>query len=852
MKKKLLLGLLGAAGSLGLASSLVSCSDTFNPSTDSEGKLLVSVNLNKDVVSSASNKKSVAESRADAQSVSASDLALKLTSESGTFSREWASAADLSDPVSVAVGKYTLEAYYGSLEDEGFDKPYYYGANDLTIEENRTTPISVTASLANSMVRVELSDMFTTYFAGYKVSLRSEEGNEIEYANSEDTSVETRSVYFKPGEITATIEITKKNGTTATLEPKSFTAEARHSYVLKFDVNGGEADNATLTLTYDDQVDVEDVEIDLSDAILNAPAPTITTDGFTSGDSWTNIEGETSTHSPKVTTVAHAGIDGVVLNTNSATLLAQGWPSEIDLVNGDATAIALMQTLGLKVIGVTKPDKMAMVDFSGVMSHLSYVDGGDNTSTFTLQVRDKNSRIAESPVTFSVTTEKMTFSIEKINTLLVGASTLEFDFATNSASYANLKLQVKNERNTWDNTTVQSITPVADKSGVYHVVATIPATTTAVDLRAILGTRALLFTVERVNYSYSLSAVENGTFGWQAAFDIIVTDNDAASAARKRTTAKRTASRAATVSYDPSNVSFEISTDNGSSWTTVTATKLQANRYLVKGMTAGTSYQVRATCDGAVSTASTFTTEAAGEQLYNSDMEEWYSNKTYSGNYWTCEYPGKDTSTIWGTMNLLTTSDGTSKWSGTGKYAYVAYSGTRQDSSHHGGSSSAIIETVGWGSGSTAIGSSSGCKKVTVGELYLGSYDSTNQVAKYGIAYSSRPSSLEFYYMYTAKNSADYGYAFIKVLDASGNVLAEKSQNLTATDSWNKVTLDISSLYSSSFAAAATLQVGFKSSGNSSATTISDDWLSYPAFGNLSDGRYTGSSLYIDDIKLNF
>jgi hypothetical protein len=240
-------------------------------------------------------------------------------------------------------------------------------------------------------------------------------------------------------------------------------------------------------------------------------------------------------------------------------------------------------------------------------------------------------------------------------------------------------------------------------------------------------------------------------------------------------------------------------------------------------------------------------------------MEEWYSetgDQKYMGTcYWTRDYPGKTTNTIWGTMNLLTTSSTSGLYPG---LAYNNFSGTRETTEAntqdgHNGKSAAIIQTVGWGQNTAAVISGMGtCKNVTPGELYLGSYNSSTKAADYGIAYTGRPSSLVFYYKYTAKNSDDYGYAFIKVLDASGNVLAEKSQNLTAASSYTKVTFDLASLYAIPCNAAATLQIGFKSSANSACLTATDSNLSYPPARNLSDGRYTGSSLYIDDIKLNF
>ena len=51
---------------------------------------------------------------------------------------------------------------------------------------------------------------------------------------------------------------------------------------------------------------------------------------------------------------------------------------------------------------------------------------------------------------------------------------------------------------------------------------------------------------------------------------------------------------------------------------------------------------------------------------------------------------------------------------------------------------------------------------------------------------------------------------------------------------------------------AAKIMVSFKSSGNQECLKINTDNLDCPSFGNTSDGRFTGSSLYIDDITLNY
>lgn len=838
MKTKLLLGLLGAAGSIGLAGSMVSCSDNYNPATDTDGQFVISLNLDKEVVASANNRQTAPASRADAQTVSATDLALRLTSESGSFSREWAKASEFSAPETVPVGKYTLEASYGSLEDEGFEKPYYYGSSTMTVLENKTTAVSVTAQLANSMVRIEMSDMFRDYFASYSISLRSELNTEHPYA-----ATEIRPIYLAPGQITTTINITKKNGTTATLEPKSFTAEPRHSYLLKFDVNGGNADDAVLTLTYDDMTAMEEVTVDLSDAILNAPAPHMNADGFTNGESWTVMQGQASAKTAKITAFAQAGIDGLVLTTSSAYLESQGWPKEIDLVGGDAAEIALMKNLGLRVIGTTKPDKMALVDFTELLANIGYLEGGNNTSTFQLQVRDRNSRVAEAPIGFSVESITTTLSVKKVYPLLEWDTTLALDIATNAASLDGLKINVKNERGTMEPADITSIEPVAGQEGVYHVVATVPSSATDLTVEVILGSLKTTVTVAHESSPYTLAAVENGVYGWQAAIDLNYIGGSAAPR------------RAARSAAQPENVAFEVSTDNGETWSAVTSTMLSTNRYLIKGLTAGTTYQVRATCDGSLSRILSITTES-GSQLENSDMETWSRTDSdqkgtwpNDGVYWWRYYPAASAdSGIWGTLNLLSTSY-------TGKRAHTAYcnfSGTHETTDAHSGSKAANIETVGWG-GNSAVGStsSSNPQHIAIGELYLGHYDANTQTPVYGYTFAHRPASVEFWYKYTAHNAADYGYAFVKVLDTNGNVIAEKDVNLSATSSYTKQVLDLTEVYPVPCQKAGSLQIGFKSSGNPEAST-NRDWLSAPPFSNLSDGRFTGSSLYIDDIKLNY
>lgn len=848
--KKILIGLIGATGGLALSGAFTACSDNFDPSADGEGKFLVSVSLDKDVVTSASEQNKVPSSRAQAQSITASDLSLKIESESGNFSREWAKASEFTDPVSAPIGSYTIEAWYGAIDEEGFDKPYYYGTSTLSVEENHVTPVSVSAQLANSMVRVEMSDMFRSYFASYTVSLRSELGNDIVYPEGE-----TGSIYLKPGQITTSISITKQNGTTATLEPTHFTALPRHSYVLKFDVNSGEAGEGELVLTYDEMTETEDVIIDLSDALLNAPAPKLSANGFASGDSWQVVEGTGSAITPRMTADVQGGVGAIILTTSSEYLASKGVASEIDLVGGDVQQIALIKSLGLKVLGTTSSDIMAFLDFSELIKNLGYVSGGNNTSTFSVQVRDKTYRVTD-PVSFSVAVTDLQLAIEQVNSLAPGATDFNFDISFNgeTPTAATTKLEIKNDRNTWDECTINSIEPVAGKAGVYHINATIAGYADDFTMRLTLGTVQLTAVVTLSPSPYSLTAAGENVFATKATLNLSY-DASATSRRGSRRTAVGT------------NVNIQM-LDN-STWKTVASESAGENVFKVSGLPAGSKVTLRAKGDGFYSKPCTITTESAA-QLPNSDMETWY-RVSGSTKYWWIDYPGADANAVWGTLNQLTTSvgDGNTNMFFHKGCSYCAFSGTRPTGSGfedrgiangsanhekaHTGSYAAVISTVGWGdndgNGGTTVGK--GCKNLTPGELYLGTYDASAKAASYtGMTFASRPSGLAFYYYYCVKNSADYGLVEVSVEDASGNVIASGSKNLSAAADY--VLAEVPLEYAAGAAKAARIFVKFKSSGNSSCWAINNDNLSCPSFGNLTSGRFTGSELFVDDIVLKY
>lgn len=842
MKQSLILGIVGVAG------MLAGCNDGRLPEgwSTSTGGISPSVNVDASV---ATGSRALHAPKA----VEASDLSLRLTSSDGSLDRTWAKVADFDPEEEFSVGDYILEAFYGTPDSEGFEAPYYSGSAALTVRENQSTPVSVTARLANAMVSISYTDAFKSYMADWTASVASDAGKStIEFAKDE-----ARPAYITPGAATIKVNVTKPNGLTATLQAASFSAVARHHYIVTIDVNNGEVGDAVLSITIDDSTETETVEIDLSDDIITAAAPVLTTAGFTSGDKINLVEGAGADTPLKLNIVARGGIASVHMTTESASLRQQGWPDEIDLVGASSDKQNTLANLGLHVLGLYKnPDKMAVIDLSEVLPHIAITSGGATESSFTFTVTDRYSKTAE-PVTLTVSLAKLTLEITSAGALLYDADNVDINISYNgSKPEENITIQAKNARGSWDNLKINSATPAGDDAYTLNVA--IPRADADMTFRAVAANGLISNTiaVPVVEPNVKLEASDLNTF---ATYTLVKASGETAD-----------------------DMAFEYSTDGGETYTKATAT-VHEGYFKVGGLPGGSQLLLRVNDATHASRPVTISTEAA-TPLPEYGMDNWTSEK--KGDY---QYLWKaGAGNPWSTLNELTTSQsgsGSGNGLNTGGCAYKSTSGTipangrstqsgagggafgtqkhsdghtegnaslHSDKAHNGSANAALIRSVGWGSGNTAKASGSGfgtCKNLTAGELYLGTYE--NGAPVYGYAFASRPSEISFFYRYDVVNSGngDFGTVEATVYDAEGNVIATSNlKQLTEQSAYTQVSLPLT--YALDAPKAAKISVVFKSSGNADAMSKSTTYWRCPGAKNVSGGEYVGSELYIDDIEL--
>ena len=164
---------------------------------------------------------------------------------------EWDSSTPL------PAGNYTVNASYGDIEDEGFDKPYFTGTQTFAVKGGETSSVSVPVALGNTIIKVSCSEYFKKYYSDYTFKLTRGAAEIATFVKDE-----TKGAFIDGYKI-------KVEGT-LTGELKTYSFEKEYSgldeataYTLNFDApNVG---GSTITISFNDTVET----VELGDYELN-------------------------------------------------------------------------------------------------------------------------------------------------------------------------------------------------------------------------------------------------------------------------------------------------------------------------------------------------------------------------------------------------------------------------------------------------------------------------------------------------------------------------------------------------------------------------------------------------------
>lgn len=760
----------------------------------------------------------------------------------------------------LGAGAYTIQVSKGTETAAAFDAPYFSGKKEFTIVKDMTTPVEVTAAMANSRVTIDYSDDFLQTYKDYTLSLKT---NKMELPLVYEKG-ESRPMYFLSDASGTKLEIAMKlvniygktvnYMATTTIKPKQWA-----KLTVRTDEKGLNGIAIDVTLN-DETKETIYVNIGIPDFMEKLKgAPYIACDLFKWEDTNVSMEEPTEyakdTKAAKVVITSGGKINQVLLTIKdgSSTLINQ-----YDLANLTEDQIKdLADNYGFSAPEKMKGEMQAEFDLKSVIASLL---GKSEDSYYELSLT----------VVDALPTPNRTSKSVRITVPAAAKPKVSWGMFPNNKTFEQGTLEIK------------LITPLSDVPVDIEALAGIKDV--AISIVGIGVEEQDVFTLDipgiaiaessasRVKMKYSvddwfnkLSCGDNGTaktymvkYKITDKLDRVVEDSRSFTVTPpvfEWAMAENAGDIFAKYAYlrvkakDADKVTFY---HNGSQLTDLIPLGQEENgvvSFVWNNLTAGQSYSnITAKYDGGKELSGiSFTTEEE-KQLPNAGFEEWHFTRPSGVQYWEVYYPWAENGTsCWNTMNLLTTSEGGSNGGAfnpnRNAYRYNANSGTIPTNDKHLGSTAALIRTVGWGQGNNATGSDN-AKYKTVGQLYLGVYDEQSKVPNYGIEFKSRPREISFYYKYQPVDNDKFiaEVILLNVTNGMETELAKGTISIGGTiDKYISARIVLN--YTNMVLKVSKICVIFKAGTETKCTTV-------PKFGDLSDGEYVGSQLYIDDVEL--
>ena len=196
----------------------------------------------------------------------AEDFTLRIDGVSHTYSEDYATIAQFNEDNYLHNGTYKATVVAGDVTEEGYDKVTFAGSAKFDVEPRMDAEVQITATIANALVKVEVTENFERYFeGGHTLTLTTDAGNEF------DVTAQNDILFIAPADFTIAGTAIKQHnqsgaeGVVVTLpEYKATNVQAQTLYTVKFDVE--DAGSATLTITLNETpVDSVEIEQELND-----------------------------------------------------------------------------------------------------------------------------------------------------------------------------------------------------------------------------------------------------------------------------------------------------------------------------------------------------------------------------------------------------------------------------------------------------------------------------------------------------------------------------------------------------------------------------------------------------------
>ncbi len=336
----------------------------------------------------------------------AGSVSLTMTAEEGGYAHTWDNAEEFPQSQFYIAGVYNLSAISGNPEDEGFDKPAFYGSTDARVVESQDNRATVSMSLANSLVRVHYTESACSEFTSITSLVHTPGGLYHDYSPSE-----SRYLCLSPGDIEVVLDIVMADGCRVTFPSYTIpAARAATLYELTVDC---EATAQGPKVTVDGPA--EDSSVVLTEEFINAEAPTVTT-SWNESETFELPEGNLPSTQFTATIASRSPLRSIIFSTRSRSLAESGMPAEVDLLHLTPEIETRLRDMGLRY---SLDSSGGTVTLDGLMGNLVYLDEQSALSGFAIMAEASDGKTSM-PASLVVRTTPVEIAVTKMYPVTMG------------------------------------------------------------------------------------------------------------------------------------------------------------------------------------------------------------------------------------------------------------------------------------------------------------------------------------------------------------------------------------------------------------------------------------------------
>lgn len=300
------------------------------------------------------------------------DFKIQLFNTAGQLLKEWTTYADVPHPIKIQASAFQIKAAYGDTQKSGFNLPCFSGDTTIRIKGARENKVALMCSFANLLASVNYTNGFKNYFKDYNTQI---------FTSSDTVTFvkdEKRAAFFPVGNLQVRVNLTKTDGTTYSF-PAATLSDTKAGQYFRFniDIEGGQG-SEKLLISFDSTTTVHPIEVELSQDWQAHKKPYLTP-AFDTLQKHSYLVGESCEAGTFYTLITAIGkIGSCKITTGSQSLIAAGWPAEVDLANLTSANKNRLTRFGLKWSENWENINMAEIDFSGMVP---YLPAGSHTLT---------------------------------------------------------------------------------------------------------------------------------------------------------------------------------------------------------------------------------------------------------------------------------------------------------------------------------------------------------------------------------------------------------------------------------------------------------------------------------------